>query len=106
VRTTFSPDERQDRVLREAPARLSLHRFERERGPLGATGLADLFVLGYLDGAEGAALDRAVGHQAREFDAEQLAAFAYGWCRGHADLRRHRPSYRQIERWLSRRVGA
>ena len=90
-----------DRILREAAARLSLHRFEQERGVAYSGPLGDMFVAGYIDGAAGAALERAVAH--REVANERLAAFTYGWCRGHADLGGHRPAYRPVERWLSRR---
>ena len=102
VSASLSPTEH-ERILREAAARLSLHRFEEERA-LGYLGpLADTFVAGYLDGAAGAALERAVAH--RGVGDERLAAFTYGWCRGRADLGGHRPSYGQVERWLSRRSG-
>jgi hypothetical protein len=99
---TFSSKEEQ--ILREAAARLSLHRFEEERGLEYSPTLAGDFVRGYLDGAEGAALERAAGH--KSLDGERLAAFAYGWCRGSADLQGHRPLYDRVEEWLSRRVSS
>jgi hypothetical protein len=104
VRTAFSSDGREDRILGEAAARLSLHRFEQERDVRLEAALADRFVSGYRDGFEGAALERAVGHQRTRLHGEELAAFAFGWCRGNADLRGHCPTYRRVEQWLSRRV--
>jgi len=98
------PDELDDRILREAPARLSLHRFEEERGLAHPPAEADAFVLGYLDGARGAALERAVDR--RRPERELLAAFAYGWCRGNADLQGHKPRYDRVDAWLARRVGS
>jgi len=99
-----SRDNEQERLLRDAAARLSLHRFEEERGLAYGPDLADDFVHGYLDGARGAALERAAAHRGSALRGERLAAFAFGWCRGHADLLGHRPVYEHVERWLSRRV--
>jgi len=99
-----SAREEQRRILREAPARLSLHRFEEERDVVYAQELRDDFVAGYVDGAAGAALERAVDHRSTTLQGERLRAFAFGWCRGHADLLGHRPVYEHVERWLSRRV--
>jgi len=91
-------------VLREAAARLSLHRFEAERGLVYPAEVAEQFVLGYIDGIRGAALERATRHRGPALGGERLAAFAFGWCRGHADLLGHRPVYAHVERWLSRRL--
>ncbi len=99
-------DAERERVLREAAARLSLHRFEEERGLSYRPELAAEFVDGYLDGASGAALERAARHRGSALRGEHLSAFAFGWCRGHADLLRHRPVYGRVERWLSRRVAS
>jgi hypothetical protein len=98
------PARDEGRVLREASARLSLHRFEREREVVYADGLADDFIGGYVDGAEGAALERAVAHRGRLLQGDHLSAFAFGCCRGHADLNGRRPVYEHVERWLSRRI--
>jgi hypothetical protein len=103
--STFSRDET-ERILREAPARLSLHRFEEERAILYPPVLADRFVEGYVDGVRGAALERAVEHRQPRPEGEALAAFAFGWCRGHADLNGYTPRYDRIEEWLSRRGGS
>jgi hypothetical protein len=102
VRARPNADE-QDRILREAAARLSLLLFEQEREVAYRGRLADAFISGYLDGSEGAALDRAVDHHSLRLGTKRLAAFAYGWCRGHADLKGHRPTYDRVEQWLSRR---
>jgi hypothetical protein len=99
-----SAPEEQERVLREAPARLSLYRFAAERDVAYPEELADEFVHGYLDGARGAALERAVAHQGPTLCGKRLTAFAFGWCRGQADLLGRRPVYGPVERWLSRRV--
>ena len=99
---TPSPPEH-ERILREAAARLSLVRFEEERDLSYPREAADAFVRGYLDGAAGAALERAVAHRGISAAGEDLAAFTYGWCRGRADLAGHRPAYEHVERWLSRR---
>jgi hypothetical protein len=95
----------EQRILREAPARLSLFLFERERDVAYPPALADDFIRGYLDGIAGAALERAVEHHELEFGPTRLSAFAFGWCRGRADLLGHRPTYRRVEQWLSRRAG-
>ena len=100
-----SPDEH-ERILREAAARLSLHRFRLERDVAYEDGLADEFIGGYLDGARGAALERAVEHRGGHLQGERLAAFAFGWCRGQADLNGRRPVYEHVERWLARRVAS
>jgi hypothetical protein len=96
-------DER-ERILQEAAARLSLHRFEAERERRFGPELADEFVRGYLDGSDGAALERAVAHRGGHLQGERLSAFAFGWCRGQADLLGRRPVYEHVEHWLSRRV--
>jgi hypothetical protein len=95
-----------ERILRDAPARLSLLRFEQEAGVVYAAAAADAFVAGYVDGTRGAALERAVAHRGRGWAVGWLEAFAYGWCRGRADLLGHRPSYSPAEAWLARRVRA
>jgi hypothetical protein len=97
-------DEQEARILREAAARLSLLRFEQERAVVYEPALADQFICGYVDGAEGAALERAVAHRGDLLGRDGLTAFAFGWCRGQADLNRRRPVYEHVERWLSRRV--
>ena len=98
-------DEQEQRILREAAARLSLHRFQLEREFVYPDDLADEFVEGYVDGAAGAALERAVEHRGIA-PGGRLSAFAFGWCRGHADLLGHRPVYSHVERWLARRVSS
>jgi len=97
-------DEQESRILREAAARLSLYRFEQERDVAYEQELADDFIGGYVDGVAGAALERAVDHRGRLLQGERLSAFAFGWCRGQADLLGRRPVYEHVERWLSRRV--
>jgi hypothetical protein len=97
------PHEDEARILREAAPRLSLFLFEQERELAYTPPLADAFIRGYLDGFEGAALERAVEHQGVRFGTKRLAAFAYGWCRGRADLHGHRPTYEAVETWLKRR---
>src|SRR5438270_693974 len=104
--TAFSRDKQSERILREAPARLSLHNFEQERHVLYPPRRAERFIDGYQDGVEGAALERAVAHRHPRLEGEGLAAFAFGWCRGQADLLGHRPRYERIEEWLSRRVAS
>jgi hypothetical protein len=96
----------QERILDEAAARLSLLRFEEEALVSYPPAAAEAFVRGYRDGERGAALERAVEHHRLRCGDERLAAFAYGWCRGRADLLGHRPVYVGTESWLSRRVSA
>jgi hypothetical protein len=93
----------EDRILREAAPRLSLFLFEQERNVRYAGSLADDFIRGYLDGSEGAALERAVDHHGLRFATKALAAFAYGWCRGRADMLGQRPLYARVDNWLARR---
>jgi hypothetical protein len=97
--------EAEDRILSEAAARLSLVLFQQERDLWYTGALAEAFVRGYVDGKEGAALERAVDHHGLRFATGSLAAFAYGWCRGRADLLGHKPTYAHVESWLARRAS-
>ncbi|HWB21700.1 MAG TPA: hypothetical protein VG652_02295 [Gaiellaceae bacterium] len=92
-------------IIREAPARFSLYYFAQERSFVGGLGLGDDFVAGYLDGSAGAALELSVARRELWSGGERLAAFAFGWSWGRADLLGHRPCAGQIERWLAGRVA-
>jgi hypothetical protein len=100
------PRETENLILREAASRLSLFLFQQERRVRYTGSLAEAFVRGYLDGSEGAALERAVDHHGLRFATKPLAAFAYGWCRGRADLLGYKPTYAAVESWLARRASS
>jgi hypothetical protein len=80
-------------------------RFEAETVVVHAGAAADAFVCGHVDGARGAALERAVAHRGRDWAAGclgvrlRLVPGARRRARPPAELRR-------AEAWLARRVRA